>query len=128
MEDTADYTLSVARVGGIAAGLLDRLEQAVRELDAVVATKREKVKTETGEQVTEYEQRVPRKKGTVDRAGLKQLTGVLKDLEEILLCCPQLDVREQTARIRRLERELEAADSGGVLTVVLEGEAESYGD
>lgn len=113
------------RIDGIAGALLDRLEQAVRELDAVVATHREKVKTENGEQVTEYELRIPRKKGTVDRSGLKQLTGVLRDLEEILLDMPGLDAREQLARINRLEREI-SREQLPELTVTLEGEAESF--
>lgn len=112
------------RVNEVAMALLGRLEQAVKELDAVVETRREKVKTETGEVVTESEQKLPRKKGTVDRGGLKQLTGVLKDLEDILWCMPELDVREQTARITRLERELTPENQE--IKVVLEGEVERF--
>lgn len=119
-------TEQLGRVNGIALSLLDRLEQAVRELDAVTATHREKVKTETGEQVTEFSQRIPRRKGTVDRAGLKQLTGVLKDLEDILLSLPQLDAKEQQIRIARLERELQREEDRPEITVKLEGDMESY--
>lgn len=116
----------IERVNAIADSLLTKLEQAVQELDAVVATHREKVKTETGEQVTEFDRKLPRRKGTVDRGGLKQLTSVLKDLEEILLCMPQMDLREQQARITRLERELQQADRLPEITVTLEGETECY--
>lgn len=124
MEQTGVFPTQ--RVNAIAEALLDRLEQAVEELDAVVATRREKVKTQDGENVTEFEQKLPRRKGAIDRGGLKQLTSVLKDLEEILLCMPELDLREQQVRIARLERELQQAESLPQITVTLEGEAESY--
>lgn len=116
----------VGRVNGVAVALLGRLEQAVKELDAVVATHREKVKTETGEEVTEFEQKLPRKKGVVDRGGLKQLTGVLKELEDIFLRCPQLDAQEQMARIAKLEKELHQQEQLPEITVRLEGDMESY--
>lgn len=116
----------VGRVNGVAVALLERLEQAVKELDAVVATHREKVKTETGEEVTEFEQKLPRKKGVVDRGGLKQLTGVLKELEDIFLRCPQLDAQEQMARIAKLEKELHQQEQLPEITVRLEGDMESY--
>lgn len=114
------------RVSGIALELLNRLEQAVGELDAVVAKRKEKCKAEDGETVTEYEQKIPRKKGIVDRSGLKQLTGVLKDLEEILLCLPELDAREQLARISRLEQELRHENHQPEILVTLEGEAKDF--
>lgn len=116
----------MGRVNGVALALLERLEQAVKELDAVVATRREKVKTETGEEVTEFEQKLPRKKGVVDRGGLKQLTGVLKDLEDIFLRCPQLDAQEQMVRIAKLEKELNQQEQLPEITVRLEGEMEQY--
>lgn len=127
MEDTREK-LPMERVNGIALELLDRLDQAVRELDAVVAKRREKSKTEDVETVLEYEQRVPRKKGIVDRGGLKQLTGVLKDLEDILLCLPELDAREQLARISRLEREMDQQSHPPEILVTLEGEAKDFAD
>lgn len=119
--------LAVAeRVMGAAEGLLGRLEQAVRELDAVTVTRREKVKTDSGEQVTEVTEKLPRRKGLVDRGGLKQLTGVLKDLQEILFRDPGMDLREREARILRLERELSVQEQTDGITVMLEGEADDY--
>jgi len=114
------------RVGEAAGRLLERLEQAVRELDAATVVHREKVKNAEGEHTTEYVERLPRKKGLVDRGGLKQLTGVLKDLQEILARDPALDSRERELRLARIERELDAASECDGLTVVLEGEAEDY--
>lgn len=114
------------RVNGIAMAMLDRLETAVKELDAVIVTRREKNKTGEGEAEWKYEEKLPRKKGVVDRGGLKQLTSVLKDLEEILLCMPQLEAKEQRARLDRLERELQEVSDGARIAVKLEGETESY--
>ena len=70
------------RVRRAAERLLDRLEQAAEELDKGTVILREKKKTEAGEEVTEVTK--AKRKGIVDRAGLKQLTGVLKDLQDIL--------------------------------------------
>ena len=114
------------RVAAAAGRLLDRLEQAVAELDAVTQTCRRKVKTEDGEQTIEFTEKYPRKKGLVDRGGLKQLTGVLKDLQEILLRSPELDLREREARILRLEQELNRETDTDAVTVMLEGEADDY--
>lgn len=114
------------RVGLVAQRLLDRLEQAAAELDAVTVTCRRKEKTAEGETVTEHTEKLPRKKGLIDRAGLKQLTGVLKDLQEILLRDPSLDLREREARLLRLERELSQEVNADGVTVVLEGETEGF--
>ena len=70
------------RVQLAAQRLLDRLEQAVEELDKGTVLLREKRKTEDGEETWELIK--AKRKGIVDRAGLKQLTGVLKDLQDIL--------------------------------------------
>lgn len=114
------------RVAAAAGRLLDRLEQAVAELDAVTQTHKRKTKTEDGELLTEYTEKYPRKKGLVDRGGLKQLTGVLKDLQEILLRDPELDLREREARILRLEQELNREMDTDAVTVMLEGEADDF--
>lgn len=116
-----------SRVSRAAESLLDRLEQAVRELDAVTVTHREKVKGEDGEHVTEYTEKLARKKGLVDRSGLKQLTGVLKDLQDILFRDPDMDLREREARILRLERDLQAGEETEGITVILEG-VEDYAE
>lgn len=116
------------RVNEAAGRLLDRLEQAVQELDAVTQSCREKKKTENGEVVTEYTRKLPRKKGLIDRGGLKQLTGVLKDLQDILTRDPELDSRERESRIKKLERELSDAREAEGITVLLQGEAEAYAD
>lgn len=114
------------RVMAAAVRLLDQVEKAVQELDAVTAVHKEKNKTDRGDEVIEYTVKLPRKHGAVDRGGLKQLAGVLKDLQDILYRDPALDVREQELRLKRLERELTLDPEAQNVTVALEGEVESF--
>ena len=93
------------RAEGVAEGLLTALERAVGELDAVTVTRKEKVKTDEGEIQTEYERILTGEPGLIDRGGLKQLTGVLKDMREILGLQTELERQEQLARLKKLERE-----------------------
>ena len=91
------------RLREVAGRLLERLEQAVEELDKGTVLLREKVKTENGEEITELIK--AKRKGIVDRAGLKQLTGVLKDLQDILCRDGSMDVKERQLRLQKLEQE-----------------------
>ena len=91
----------------LAESLLTRLEQAVGQLDAVSVTCREKVKTADGETNREYQQVMTDVHGLVDRGGLKQLTGVLKDIKDILDIRCEADTREQEAKIAKILRELD---------------------
>ena len=112
------------RVQLAAQRLLDRLEQAVEELDKGTVLLREKRKTEDGEETWELIK--AKRKGIVDRAGLKQLTGVLKDLQDILSRDGSLDAREREIKLQKLEQELNRVPEAEGITVILEGEAESY--
>ena len=114
------------RVQTLAGRLLDRLEQATEELDRGTVTQKEKKKTEDGEQLREVTK--PWRKGVVDRGGLKQLTGVLKDLQDILSWDGSLNVREREAKIHKLEQELNRDPASETITVVLEKEAQDYAD
>ena len=108
------------RVHAAALGLLEKLEQAVAELDKGIVTRKEK----DGEAVFEIQK--GKGKGLVDRNGLKQLTGVLKDLQDIL-CQDDLSTRERELKLKRLEMELAgAADSG--ITVELAGEVTDFAE
>ena len=112
------------RVQLAAQRLLDRLEQAVEELDKGTVLLREKRKTEDGEETWELIK--AKRKGIVDRAGLKQLTGVLKDLQDILSRDGSLDAREREMKLQKLEQELNRVPEAEGITVIMEGEAESY--
>jgi len=110
-----------ARAAAVAEGLLSALEKAVEELSAVVATRREKTKTDEGETVTEYQVLLPQTQGAVDRGALRQLVGVLKDMREIFGILAPGEEREQEARLMKLERELGGEETAGI-TVTWEGD------
>lgn len=116
--------LGLERVQRAAGRLLDRLEQAAEELDRGTVVLREKRKTEDGEEIREVVK--AGRKGTVDRAGLKQLTGVLKDLQDILSWDGSLDAREREMKLQKLEQELGRTAEAEGITVVLEKEARDY--
>lgn len=103
VEKNAEKTAKqAAKVGALADKLLVKLEQAIDELDLQVTT--HKIKTERGstEETTEFRVAVPG--GVVDRAGLRQLTGALKDLKIIKDEISDLERREREARIEALRR------------------------
>ena len=115
------------RVDDLADRMLTCLERAVEELDAVTRTVREKVKKEDGTDVTtDYAQVIPGERGLIDRGGLKQLTGVLKDLKEVLSLCSEGESLEREMRIQRLQRELSSQEAQ--ILVRLEGGSEQYAD
>lgn len=63
----------------------------------------------------------------IDPASLRRLVGALKDLKEIVGAKTDMDLREQEARIAKLEAEVEAAragEEGQEISVTLEGVAE----
>ena len=71
--------------------LLEKLSQAVEELDKEVTTKKVKVKDEDGETITES---LEIQKSIINRTGLKQLTAVLKELQEIKTEFASLELKE----------------------------------
>lgn len=91
-----------AKVGDLADKLLVKLEQAIDELDLKVTT--HKIKTERANQETTVEFKVAEEGGVVDRAGLRQLTSALKELQLIKGEITDLERREREARIEALRR------------------------
>lgn len=63
---------------------------------------------------------------TVDKATLKQITGALKDIKEIQSLKTDRDIREQEARIKNLERQAEADDTGTEVTIKFEGDTAKW--
>ena len=98
----------MSRIDRIADSLLEKIEQAVEELDMRVIVIKEKEITSTGETTTES--REAYEGGIVDRAGLRQITAALKDLKDIKMIRSEADMREQEARIRNLQRQAERED------------------
>ena len=65
--------------------------------------------------------------GNMNTQGMKNLSGVLKDIKEIQMIRSDGDLKEQEARIANLNRQAQKDDSkSGTVTVLLEGEMDSY--
>jgi hypothetical protein len=91
-----------AKVEDLADKLLNKLEQAIDELDLKIIT--QKVKAEKGNTETTIEFKVAEPGGIVDRAGLRQLTAALKELQTIKGEITELERREREARIEALRK------------------------
>lgn len=98
----------VARISDLADKLLVKLERAIDELDLQVTTHKIKTERANTEETTEFRVAVPG--GMVDRAGLRQLTGALKEIKIIKDEISDLDRREREARIEALERNSKTSD------------------
>ena len=127
----------LARVSDLTDKLLNKLEQAIEELDIqlykdVVKTKvieynnLERPDKPTKETIHE-EEKVIECKTIVDRGGLKAIASSLRDIKEIQMLKSELDKREQEARIRNLEKQAQQTDDASKDIVVQIGsEAEEY--
>jgi len=110
-------------IDDISCRLLKAIDRAVGELDSCRVVTKTKVKTQDGEQSTEHISFSPG--GNVDCKDLKVLTAALKDIRDIQMIRSPLDIREQEAKIRNLERQL-STDSGVHVTVTLNEELENF--
>ena len=81
--------------------LMGKLAQAIEELNLEVTTRKTKIRDEDGETTAEA---LEVHKSIIDRAGLKQLTSVLKELQTIKGEYPALELREREAKIESLCR------------------------
>ena len=95
-------------MGDLADKLLIKLEQAIEELDLKVTTHKVKVEEGNTEITTEF--KTAEAGGVVDRAGLRQLTGALRELQAIKGEITDLERREKEARIDALRRSSMTSD------------------
>ena len=111
---------TLSRVSDLTDKLLDKLEQAITELDIqlykdVVKTKvieynnTERPDKPTKETIHE-EEKVIECRTIVDRSGLKAIASSLRDIKEIQMLKSELDKQEQEARIAKLRKEAEKED------------------
>ena len=63
-----------------------------------------------------------------DTGAIKQLTSAIKDLKEIGVFRSDMDRLEQQARIRKLQKDADEDQKDSTITVVFEGDMETYGD
>ena len=102
----------LSRVTDLTDKLLDKLEQAIAELDIQLYKDVVKVKeieynnTQRPDKPTKEtiheEEKVIEVKTIVDRSGLKAIASSLRDIKEIQMLKSDLDKREQEARIAKL--------------------------
>ena len=64
----------------------------------------------------------------VTTQSMKHISGVLRDIKEIKGIRSDADLREQEARIAKLQREAEGNSNDGPIRVVMVGDAEEYSE
>ena len=121
----------IARLRSTADLLLDKVEQAISELDTKLCRQVEKEKQLeydeespgklAREHVTEKETllQVP---GIIDRQGLRQIASALRDIRDIQFLKSEQDTREQAARIALLEKQADRDTVEAVEVVFAAGE------
>lgn len=62
----------------------------------------------------------------IDTQSIKQITGALKDLQQIKGVKSELDMQEQIARIDKLRKEATVEDHNNEVRVVIQSELEDY--
>ena len=126
----------LTRIQSVADRLLDRIEQSVEELDIQLYKNVEKVKVieynnherpdkPTKETITEKEN-LTELHTIIDRKGVQELSAAIKNLKEIQMLKTELDIREQEARIRNLEKQAQDDNKPNSITITIEGGEESW--
>ena len=111
----------MARIDDLADKLLEKLEQAITELDLQLYKHTDKTKVieynnslrpdkPTKETIHE-EEKLLEAKSIVDRQGLKQIASALKDIKEVKMLRSELDRQEQEARIANLQKQAQKEDN-----------------
>lgn len=111
----------LSRVLDLTDKLLNKLEQAIEELDVHLykdVTKTKEIEYNhvvchdkpTKETIHEEEKTIEIK-SVVDRSGLKAIASALRDIKEVQMLKTALDEKEQRARIANLEKQAEKEDN-----------------
>ena len=108
---------NMSRIDELADQLLEKLQQAITELDLQLAKHTDKTKTieynndrrpdKPTKEVVHEEEKLLEVKSIVDRQGLKQIASALKDIKEVKMLRSELDKQEQEARIANLRRQVD---------------------
>ena len=127
----------MARIDDLADKLLEKLEQAITELDLQLAKHTEKTKTieydndrrpdKPTKEVVHEEEKLLEVKSIVDRNGLKQIASALKDIKEVKMLRSELDKQEQEARIANLRKQADKEDDNKEpIKVIIGGDLTEY--
>lgn len=129
----------MSRIDDLADLLLEKLEQAIAELDLQLYKHTDKTKEieynnehrpdkPTKETIHE-EEKLIEVKSIVDRQGLKQIASALKDIKEVKMLRSELDNQEQEARIANLRKQAEKDDDTiNELEIVFEAGEEAWNE
>ena len=100
--------------------LLDKIEQAITELNIQLAkeTRKEKIieynnperADKATKEIVHETEKIVEVASIIDRQGLKQISAALKDIKEVQMLKSELDRREQEARIANLQKQAEKDD------------------
>ncbi len=129
----------MTRIDDLADKLLEKLEQAITELDLQLYKHTDKTKVieynndlrpdkPTKETIHE-EEKLLEAKSIVDRQGLKQIASALKDIKEVKMLRSELDRQEQEARIAILQKQTDKDDDNtDVIEVVFAAGPEEWNE
>ena len=126
----------MARIDDLADQLLDKLQQAITELDMQLYKHTDKTKVieydyslvpgkPTKETIHE-EEKLLETKSIVDRQGLKQIASALKDIKEVKMLKSELDRQEQEARIDKIRKEAMVEKENNEVKVTIVGDLDEY--
>lgn len=123
----------IARALRIGDKILDRIEEALDDIDKVVVKKTTTVKRigrdedDNPVEVTRSSDDVELREVKVDALALKQIASTLRDLKEIKVFTAELDKKEQEARIRKLQKDVQE-DGANEIHVVMDNALDEYGE
>ncbi len=121
----------IARAVRIGDRMLEKVEESLEQIDMILCERTVSTKkTEPGKdgipcEKTTTKKSYSQKKVAIDRAGLRQLSAVLKDLREIGIFRSELDKKEQEARINKLQKDTEKEQKDTTINVQIKA-AEVY--
>ena len=126
----------IARIDGLADQLLEKLEQAITELDLQLYKHTEKTKVieynndrrpdKPTKETTHEDEKLLEVKSIIDRQGLKQIASALKDIKEVKMLKTELDKQEQEARIANLRKQANPEQQNDAPRLVVEGLPEEF--
>ena len=124
----------IARAVRIGDKMLEKVEESLEEIDMMLcrSTKSQRYigKDDDGFscETTKTSEDYTKKKVAIDRAGLKQLSAVLRDLREIGIFRSELDKKEQEARINKLRKDAEEESKDISINISFEEGMDEYAD
>lgn len=126
----------LSRIFDISDRLLEKIERAIDELDVQMVTHKTRTKVieynnperpdKPTKEIIEDEEKLIEVRTIIDRLGLQKVVAALLDLKEIQNIRSEADIREQEARIAKLEKEAKRDDEDNEFIIRMEGVDEEW--